>query len=90
MQDNNFKNLDRDIKNFEKKLEKNKPKYENSSHSESIVVRILSELIAGIIIGFSAGYFIDDYFDTKPIFIMVGLILCSIGALRNIYKYLEK
>jgi len=48
--------------------------------------RVFAEIIAGLIFGAFSGYWIDDYFNTAPIFLLVMIILGLAGSVYNIYK----
>lgn len=52
--------------------------------------KVFAELIAGIVFGLFVGYFLDDYFDTKPLFIITLVILGLAGSFYNIYKVAVK
>lgn len=47
---------------------------------------VASELIGGVTIGGLLGYYLDDYFHTKPLFLLILLILGLISSLYTIYK----
>lgn len=84
--DNNIKSR---IKEIENKLESLEQK-----HSDEIVTKksklgaekVLAELVAGIAFGLFLGFYLDDYFNTKPLFILSLIILGLAGSFYNIYK----
>jgi F0F1-type ATP synthase assembly protein I len=49
-----------------------------------------AEIVGGLIFGFVFGYFIDDYFNTAPWFLILFIILGLAGSVYNIYKATEK
>ena len=48
--------------------------------------KVFSEIVAGLIFGTVVGYLIDDYFNTKPLFLISLIILGLAGSIYNIYK----
>jgi F0F1-type ATP synthase assembly protein I len=48
--------------------------------------RIIFELFGGILFGVFAGFLVDDYFNSTPIFLLIFLILGLAGSFYNIYK----
>ena len=42
-------------------------------------------MVAATFIGFGMGYFLDQWFDTKPWLTMVFLLLGIVAGFRNIY-----
>ncbi len=64
-----------------KKEEKTKPQ------SDKVVgERAFAEIVGGLLFGVFSGYWIDDYFNTAPIFLLVMIILGLAGSIYNIYK----
>ena len=49
----------------------------------SIAMRISIELIISIIIGATLGWYIDKWFDTKPIFFIIFLILGIMSGIKT-------
>ncbi|HCR85449.1 MAG TPA: hypothetical protein DIV86_02110 [Alphaproteobacteria bacterium] len=52
--------------------------------------KVLAEMIAGLLFGFICGWYIDEYFDTKPLFLLIMIFLGLAGSIYNIYKETEK
>lgn len=73
------------IKNFKKR---NNP--EIKERPGLTAEKVLGEIIGGLIFGFLFGFLIDNYFDTKPIFLLILVILGLAGSIYNIYKEAEK
>lgn len=48
--------------------------------------RAFAEIVGGLLFGVFSGYWIDDYFNTQPIFLLVMIILGLAGSIYNIYK----
>jgi len=57
-------------------------KVENSGKAFNIAVELLAGAIAGLIIGM----FFDNLFDSKPIFLIICIILAMVAAFRSIWK----
>jgi len=56
------------------------------SYSGATPIRIVVELIAGIVVGSAIGYLVDGLFDTKPLFFIIFMFLGVAGSVLNIYK----
>lgn len=56
----------------------------------SIGWRFASEMIAGLLVGFGLGFYIDDYFGTSPIFLLIFILLGVSAGLLGIYKLAMK
>ena len=54
----------------------------NSNKAFNIAV----ELVAGAIVGLIIGMFFDNLFDSKPIFLIICIILAMVAAFRSIWK----
>lgn len=78
--DERLKKLDEDISNRGVETQK-------TSRKDAITgERVIAELIAGILFGLFVGFFLDDYFDTRPLFLLIFIILGLAGSFYNIYK----
>jgi ATP synthase protein I len=49
-------------------------------------MRIVSELVAGVLVGGIGGYFLDRWLHTTPWLLIVGLLLGSAAGFNNVYK----
>jgi ATP synthase protein I len=49
-------------------------------------MRIVSELVAGVLVGAVGGYFLDRWLGTTPWLLIVGLLLGTAGGFNNVYK----
>ena len=90
-------NLPEDIKKLEERIKKAEEKISPKilkkkseiSHSAEKGLRVVTELVSGVLIGGCVGYFLDNLLDTKP-FILIFLLLCGAAAgFLNIYRYLK-
>ena len=67
--------------------EESKPKPKRNTHEESSGAGFIAvEMVAGISIGGFFGYYFDQYFHTKALFLLIFIILGLISSLYNIYK----
>lgn len=54
------------------------------------VFNIAVEMVASVIVGLMIGLFFDNLFDSKPIFLIICLILSMVAAFRLIWnKYIK-
>ncbi len=78
------------LKELEKKLFKYKQKHfisnDKKNRSFDTGFFVISELLAGIGVGGFFGYYLDQYFNTKVLFLLFFLILGLISAFYNIYN----
>ncbi len=58
----------------------------NDVKSFSHAFRIVSELFANVLVGASIGWGLDYFFNTKPIFLIIFLILGMISGIYTAYK----
>jgi ATP synthase protein I len=49
-------------------------------------MRIVSELVAGVLVGGVVGYFADRWLHTTPWLMLLGLLLGTAGGFNNVYK----
>ena len=47
-------------------------------------------MVIATVMGLAAGYFLDQYFDTKPWLTIIFLVFGIIAGFRNIYKITKK
>ncbi len=52
----------------------------------SMAIRIGTELVAALIVGVGIGYFLDNWLDTKPWFLVVFFFLGSAAGVLNVYR----
>ena len=53
-------------------------------------MKISLDLISPIVVGFFIGITIDNFFSTKPIFLVIFLVLGIIAGFYNLYKSAQK
>lgn len=49
-------------------------------------MRIVSDLVAGVVVGLGIGMFLDGLFDTKPVFLVAFLLLGGAASFLNVYR----
>lgn len=78
------------LKELEKKLLKYKQKHsalrDKKDSSFDAGVFVVAELVAGIGIGGWLGYYLDQYFNTKVLFLLILLTIGLMSAFYNIYN----
>ena len=52
--------------------------------------RLGTDFVSAVIVGLVLGYWIDRFFETTPIFLIIFLILGALAGFRNVYKYATK
>jgi len=50
-------------------------KEKNPFHAMTLYATILSQLVGSILVGIFAGKWLDGYFHTEPLFLIIGLLL---------------
>ncbi len=80
---NSIEKLDKKISEYKQKHGKIDRK--NKEKSESSVF-VIAELVAGIGIGGFLGYYLDQFFHTKIVFLLIFIILGLLSSFYNIYK----
>ena len=83
------------LKDFGKKLEtlklsNKKIKKKNSFKDLGIFLKSGVELVSAIIIALVIGIFLDNYFQSKPIFLIIFLILGFAAGIMNVYRSVKK
>lgn len=52
--------------------------------------RIGSDIVSGVMVGTGAGYFLDHFLGTKPVFLLICFFLGAIAGGLNIYRAFTK
>ena len=50
---------------------------------------VISELVGGVVCGVAVGWGLDKWFDTRPVFMAIFLIIGCIAAVLNVVRYLN-
>ncbi len=74
--------------NIQAKIDKLTPKKPplGKVSSGNTAFNIAVEMVAGMIVGVIIGLFFDNLFDSKPVFLIICLILAMVAALRSIWN----
>ena len=59
---------------------------EESNREMSFGMRVAVELIAGLIVGVLIGFFLDRWFHTMPLFLIIFTFIGAAAGFWNIYK----
>jgi ATP synthase protein I len=81
MSNDKFDNIQTKIDKYKKK----KPSLK-AVGSSGKAFNIAIELVAGVIVGLIIGMFFDNLFDSKPIFLIICIIMAMAAAFRSIWK----
>jgi len=90
--------LKKKLKDFNKKLENLKKlnsKIKNQKKNKDFkdfgtFLKLGVELISAIIVGLVIGLFLDNYFQSKPIFLFIFLILGFAAGIMNVFRSVKK
>lgn len=74
-------------KNSPKKGKKLADRY--AKHLPGVLFRVGTELFAGVATGVFIGIFIDKYFDTSPIFIILFFFLGCAAGIMNVFRIIN-
>jgi F0F1-type ATP synthase assembly protein I len=85
MKKNKFKDIQRKIDQFKDKSN-NSVGISRVKANNSKIFDVATELVAGVIIGLMMGIFFDNLFDSKPLFLIICMIVAIIAAFRSIWK----
>ena len=84
-------NLSKKLDNIKaEKVNEDYNKTNNKFTSFAHAFKIVSELFANILVGGSIGWTIDYFFNTKPIFLILFLIIGFISGIYTSYKSSKK
>lgn len=61
-----------------------------SSPELGMAFRLATEFVAGVVVGGIIGWQVDAFFGTKPIFLMVFIIIGIAAAMWNVYRVADK
>ena len=75
---------------LKEKIYKAKSKYisnkKNEPKSIGKVMKVVVEIVAAMAVGVGIGILIDNYFETRPIFIIVFFLLGSAAGILNVFR----
>ena len=80
--------LNKKIDNIESK------KYKNQTHKKEsgagFGFKISTEIIAALIVGVGIGLIVDNYFNTKPIGLIIFFIFGALAGFLNVYRVMRR
>ena len=87
-----------DLKDFKTRLKIAKSKLQNKKFEKSDkkgvflgnAFKLGTELVAAVAVGTIIGFILDNWFDTKPILIIVFFILGSVAGILNVFRAAKK
>ncbi len=86
--DNQFKDIEEKLRKLEKKNRNVKQSFENSDQSYGKSgARAGIDFALTIFVSMLGGVFLDKYFETQMVFLIVFMILGSAAAFYNLYRY---
>lgn len=77
--------MDARIKNLKSKKRK-QAKHKDPRLMWQIAFRVAAEFVSPIIIGLCIGYGIDEFFATKPMFMLIMVIFGCAAGMLNVYR----
>ena len=78
--------LNEAIKSRKKVHKENK----NLSINYSVAMNLTIELVTGMALGFFLGIMLDNYLQTKPLMLIIFIVLGTVIGFYNMYKTLKK
>ena len=90
--------MEKKLKDFSKRLEslkKANSKIKNQKKNKNfkdfgVYLKSGVELVSAIIVALVIGVFLDNYFQSKPIFLIIFLILGFAAGIMNVYRSVKK
>ena len=84
MDDNNFKTRLRIAK--KEILKKNTNENDKKGLFMGSAFRLGTELVAAVVVGTIIGFILDNWFDTKPILIIIFFLFGAAAGIMNVFK----
>ena len=78
-----LKKLEEKLVKYRQEFDDTKPKTDKPPEGS---VFVIAELVAGIGVGGLLGYYLDQYFQTKVLFLLIFVIIGLISSFYSIYK----
>ena len=72
------------LKNARKKLKVEKENPQTSNIGQAF--KLSTELVAAVLVGTIIGFILDNWFDTKPILILIFFLFGAIAGIVNVIK----
>ena len=90
--------LPQDIQEMEKRIARAKLQGQHSGSSKPSQLkmflenafRMAAEFVAPVIVGLCIGYFADNFFNTKPILMLIMIIFGCASGVLNVYRVAQE
>ncbi len=88
---NKLKDFNKRLQGFKKKnLNKNNLKKNKNLKDINIVFKSGIELVSPVIVAVFIGIFLDNYFQSKPVFLIIFLILGFSAGIINVFRAVKR
>ena len=81
---------DENLKSLKKKIQEAKEKIEEpvveAPKPLGKIMKVVVEIVAAMAVGLGIGILIDNYFDTRPFFIIIFFLLGSAAGIINVFR----
>ena len=81
---------DENLTSLKKKIQEAKEKIEEpvveAPKPLGKIMKVVVEIVAAMAVGLGIGILIDNYFDTRPFFIIVFFLLGSAAGIMNVFR----
>tara|TARA_B100001248_G_scaffold14716_1_gene9797 strand:+ start:1146 stop:1430 length:285 start_codon:yes stop_codon:yes gene_type:complete len=81
---------DENLNSLKKKIQEAKEKIEEpvveTPKPLGKIMKVVVEIVAAMAVGLGIGILIDNYFDTRPFFIIVFFLLGSAAGIMNVFR----
>ncbi len=89
----NYKN--KDLENLKRKIDNlsDEKKLENVKKRETgagFGFKISTEILAALVVGVGIGLIVDNYFNTKPIGLIIFFIFGALAGFLNVYRVMRR
>ena len=84
----NLENLNKKINNLSNQNKKKMKK--NSKNGAGFGFKISTEIIAALVVGVGIGIIVDNYFNTKPIGLIIFFIFGALAGFLNVYRVMRR
>lgn len=61
-----------------------------SKMQQGKIFTIATDLVSAVCVGLILGFYLDKWLETKPLFIIIGIIIGIAAAFKMIYKEIQK
>ena len=81
---------DKKIKSLNQRIQKAKDNsdLDQNKHPSPVgkAMKVVVEIVAAMAVGLVIGILLDNYFDTRPIFIIIFFLLGSVAGILNVFR----